>query len=114
MILTLPYPPTANRYWRVWRGRAVKSTEARAYQELVRKLCRVQGARGEPFAGPVEVVISVYRPRKRGDLDNTLKVALDALKGIAFVDDEQIVGIDARRADDKVNPRLVVTVKEAA
>lgn len=29
--LTLPEPPSTNRYWRVWRNRAVKSSEATAY-----------------------------------------------------------------------------------
>ena len=31
---TLPYPPSANRYWRSYRGRVVKSEEARRYSEL--------------------------------------------------------------------------------
>jgi crossover junction endodeoxyribonuclease RusA len=102
---TLPYPPSANRYWRVWRGRAVKSDEARAYQLQVQVL--VPRA---PLTGPVRVGVSAFRPRKSGDLDNLLKVALDALKGRAFVDDKQVVEIHACLFDDKANPRLEVGV----
>lgn len=110
MRLTLPYPPTANLYWRVWRGRAVKSTEARAYQETVKRLALLDGPR-RPLAGLLSVAMDVYRPRRRGDLDNTLKVILDALKGIAFDDDDQIEVIVARRFDDKAKPRAEITIE---
>lgn len=111
MTFNLPYPPSSNRYWRVWRGRAVKSTEARAYQAAVALANR--GA--VPLTGPVSVDLVVTRPAKRGDLDNFLKVVLDALKGIAFVDDAQIVTIGARRVEgSKTRNGVVVTVDSVA
>lgn len=111
MKLTLPYPPTANKYWRVFRGRAVKSAEAREYQRQARLLFMVEHcARSVCLSGPVAVYVKAYRPRKLGDLDNTLKVALDALKGLAFEDDSQIVAINAERHEDKENPRLEIEV----
>lgn len=108
MNLELPYPPSANRYWRVWRGRAVKSDEAREYQAKVRRLY----ARARPLAGPVSVTLEVYRPIKRGDLDNSLKVTLDALKGVAFLDDAQVKRLtatqhDATKATARVEVRVV-------
>lgn len=113
MRLTLPYPPSANRYWRVWRGRMVKSEAAREYQQNA-KLSLLAGWRQsewqKAFAGPVRVEIDVYRPTKRGDLDNSIKVLLDALKGVAFVDDDQVVELTAARHDDKANPRVEVNV----
>jgi crossover junction endodeoxyribonuclease RusA len=111
MRLTLPYPPSANRYWRVWRGRAVKSPEARRYQESAAKLALAAGFRS--LSGPVAIAVKVYRPRRRGDLDNALKVLIDALKGVAYADDEQVVVLDARRRDDKDNPRVEVEVEAA-
>lgn len=112
MIFALPYPPTANTYWRVWRGRAVKSTEAREYQRKVQLVAKASlGRDARPLRGPVRVEVSVYRPAKRGDLDNTLKVILDALRGIAYGDDAQIVALSARRNDDAKNPRAIVTVE---
>jgi crossover junction endodeoxyribonuclease RusA len=110
MKLRLPYPPSANRYWRVWRGRAVKSTEARAYQAQV----KLMNPGGAAFVTPVAVSIRVYRPAKRGDVDNAIKVLLDSLKGIAFVDDKQVVELHAYRFDDKHNPRAEVEIYAAA
>lgn len=111
MRLELPYPPTANTYWRIFRGRAVKSAEARAYQQRARLMALTAGCR--PLDGPVVVTVHVYRPRRRGDLDNVLKVLLDSLNGIAWRDDGQVVELHASRADDAARPRAVVTVEAA-
>ncbi|WP_262393706.1 RusA family crossover junction endodeoxyribonuclease [Neisseria gonorrhoeae] len=38
-----PYPAlpvSANRYWRIWRNRAVRSAEAAAYRETVRRIAQ--------------------------------------------------------------------------
>lgn len=116
MKLVLPYPPTANKYWRVWRGRPVKSDEARNYQNAVRVRWLVTHPRGGTAAapaGPVSVTVDAYRPRQIGDLDNTLKVLLDALRGIAYVDDAQVVELHARRHEDKANPRVEIEVVAA-
>lgn len=110
-VLTLPYPPSANRYWRaLGRGHVTRSREAKAYLEEVGWLCRSLDT--QPVAGDVEVEMRVYRPARRRDLDNHLKVALDALQGHLYHDDKQIVRLVAERYDDKANPRLEVTVRE--
>lgn len=111
MIFTLPYPPSANRYWRNFRGRMVVSSEARQYKNAVRLLAKSKGF-SKPYECSVSVSMEVFRPRRIGDLDNTIKVTLDALQGIAYVDDSQVTAIHAHRNDDKENPRVVVTVKE--
>lgn len=51
------------------------------------------------------------RPCKRPDLDNCLKAVSDALNGIAYRDDSQIVGAVIQKfwADE---PRAVVTIEE--
>lgn len=108
---TLRYPPSANRYWRMGQGHIHKSDEARVYQRGAVISALAAGVR--PQHGEVAVCLDVYRPAKRGDLDNTMKVLLDALKGIAYEDDDQIVHIQARRFDDKANPRVEVTVGKA-
>jgi crossover junction endodeoxyribonuclease RusA len=110
MTFTLPEPPSSNRYWRVFRGHAVTSAEARAYKKRVAVMLH---AKVRPPTGPVSVTVSWYRSRKSGDLDNRLKVTLDALKGIAFRDDKQVTVLHAYRFDDKKNPRVEVTVTEA-
>lgn len=108
VVLCVPVPPSANRYWRNFNGITVVSQEARDYKDVVRLLC----GQVSPFSGEVAVSLTVYRARKAGDLDNYLKVLLDALKGILYHDDSAITEIQAFREDDKINPRVMVTAWE--
>jgi crossover junction endodeoxyribonuclease RusA len=110
MRLTLPFPPTGNLYWRHARGRTYVSDEARRYRTGVKLRALTAGLRN-PLEGPVCVSVAIYRPAKRGDLDNSLKVLLDSLRGVAFVDDSQVEELHAMRFEDKANPRAVVTVE---
>lgn len=110
MNLVLPMPPSANRYWRMWQGRMVVSTEARNYKEQAGWIAKAEA--GDMIDGDVSLTIRVFRPQKRGDLDNTLKVLIDALKGVAFEDDNQVREIHAYLADDKNNPRVEVGIEE--
>jgi crossover junction endodeoxyribonuclease RusA len=117
MILTalvLPFPPSANRYWRSVPGRGVLlSAEARRYKEDAGMVALAAGVR--PVDGPVALTVTLYRPAKRGDLDNRIKVLLDALGGgIAYRDDSQVVELHAYRLDDKDHPRVEVQVIRAA
>lgn len=107
----LPVPPSANRYWRTTRnGRQYVSREATAYKWQVAAVL----ANTIPLDGDVRVSVTWYRARRSGDLDNRIKVFLDALEGYAYVDDSQIVEIHAKRSDDeRDNPRIVVEVKAA-
>lgn len=49
---------------------------------------------------------------KRPDIDNILKVYLDALQGIAFIDDGQVVHTEARkfRAEQGEEPRVDIRI----
>lgn len=112
MRLTLPYPPSANRYWRIdRRGFTYVSPEAKRYKAKVRWLGIAAKAR--PLEGPVVMRLAVYRPRRVGDLSNRIKVLEDSLCGVAFDDDEQVVEIYAIRLEDRANPRVEVTVEPA-
>lgn len=107
ILLTLSFPPSSNRYWRNYNGKTVKSEEAQKYQDDVKKVC----VGIKPLDGEVAVTMRFYRPRKSGDLDNRIKICLDALQGIAFHDDKQVGEIFARRYDDKKNPRVEIFVR---
>jgi crossover junction endodeoxyribonuclease RusA len=87
----------------------VVSSEAVGYKAIVAVLAR----EFEPLTGPVAVSIDVYRPAKRRDLDNCLKVVLDALQGHLYVNDDQIVEIQAHRFEgNKHTARVEVAVWE--
>ena len=102
--VTLPFPPSANRYWRSARGRVYVSEEAKAYKASIRNHYGLRKL--TPTARPIKLTIDYYRPRKSGDLDNRIKILGDALQGVIFVNDAQIVDIHARQFDDKTNPRV--------
>lgn len=99
--LILPEPPSSNRYWRhvVIRGQArvLLSTAARQYRAEVAGL--VARDRIRPLNGPVAVTVTWDRSRRAGDLDNRMKQLWDALKGLAFGDDADIIEIHAYRTD---------------
>ena len=103
---TLPVPPSANRYWRVWHNRIVVTDEAQAYKQEIKYLL----SQAVPMKGLVAVNFSVYRPRMKGDLDNYNKIMFDALQGLVYENDNQIVEIHSFRKDDKHNPRVELLV----
>jgi Holliday junction resolvase RusA-like endonuclease len=105
---TLPVPPSANRWWRNANGRMHTSHEARKYKATVAALVR-----SAPLAGEVVLTVAWYRARRSGDLDKRLGVLCDALQGIAYHTDAQIVAIHATRHDDPDRPRVEVTVRAA-
>ena len=113
--LILPYPPSANRYWRIFRNRATLSADARLYKRKVRALALSRGM-SDPTTAPVSLALTLRpvrpldgdkRERLHGphwhlklrciDLDNALKIALDALQGIAYANDKQVRSIYIER-----------------
>lgn len=105
----IPVPPSANRYWRVAHNRIIVTNEAKAYKEKVfYKLRHIF----EPLRKDIAINVTVFRKYRRGDLDNFLKIMLDALEGIVYLNDSQIVEIHAFRDDDKDNPHVKVLAYE--
>ncbi len=105
--LVVPEPPSANRYWRsiAIRGqvRVLLSAEARRYRIAVREA--FERSAGWELRKPfphvtVHVTLAWYRSRRSGDLDNRIKQVLDAVKGMAYDDDDQVVSLAATRHDD--------------
>lgn len=104
----LPYPVSANLYWRhvrrPLRTLVVLSDEAKEYRRVVSAICAKCGIR--PLVGDVELWVELHpRLTQRGvaserriDLDNALKVAFDALQGSMFETDRQVVSLHARIA----------------
>ena len=118
-ILRLAYPVSANRYWRTFRGRTIRSSEADVYKASARVVAERFGV--VEIQGPVSVSIALLpKLTKRGlaslarmDLDNCIKVTLDALNGIAYFDDAQVVNLSARIGPAVEGGGLEVCVEEA-
>jgi Holliday junction resolvase RusA-like endonuclease len=108
--LVLPYPPSANTYWKPAPGRGlVPSAEATPYKAQLARLACAQGVL--PLKGPVRLTLWAYRPRRTGDLDNVRKVLLDALQGWAFLDDGQVEEDHGYRLEDPASPRVEVLLE---
>ena len=135
--LTLPYPVSANRYWRtkvIRMGRVARSVtyiseEAKAYKHQVALAVLAAGA--APIEGRVQITYTLHphRPKdwvKRSkadpefwedsvqclDLDNAQKVLLDALKGVVMQDDKWVRKIVAERGEPVDGGKLVVIVEK--
>lgn len=96
--LTLPWPPTANTYWRRNGGTYFISAKGIAYRNLTAIKCAsLSGA--FPKEKRLVVVIHAYPPdRRRRDIDNICKCLLDSLqKAGVYHDDCQIDELIIRR-----------------
>ena len=70
---------------------------------------------GKPLEGDIKASITLYFGTKcRADLDNFNKLSLDALTGIAYVDDSQIAKLTIERGHDKARPRIEILVNQIA
>lgn len=133
IALSLPYPVSANRYWRSFvpkhssRAIIVRSPEANAYIKDVKMEATIAGIR-KPLERWVYVRISLWpnRPQdwaKRAakdpdgwelgvqcmDVGNCEKVLCDALNGILWHDDKQIRQMVLRRmTPDERGARVLV------
>ncbi len=108
--LILPYPPSVNNLYATFGGRRITSAKGRKFKADIAVLAKQQGAK--LLAGDLAITFRVFRPKKIGDLDNRLKISQDALEGICFLDDRQIIEIHAYRFDDRENPRIEIDIKQ--
>lgn len=77
-----------------------------------------------PFQGEVKLHADFFRPKPRprkgqnpqvsfiGDIDNYLKAVMDALIGICYVDDRQVVNLSGRKIFG--DPHIVIELEEVA
>ena len=117
----LPWPASVNALYRAVAGRVRVSAEARTWKAKAQSLLACSRCTGVvwPLVGRLGVSIEVFAPNKRArDLDNLIKVTLDAGNGLLWVDDAQIddlrivrCGVDVRRdVDPKKKGFIELTV----
>ncbi len=113
-VLTLPYPPSVNHYWRRVGARTLISREGRRYRTDVCALLAAGG--GAPLRGRLALRIEVCPPdRRRRDLDNVQKAVFDSLQHAGvYEDDSQIDRIEIDRGQVVAGGRVVVEITEVA
>lgn len=115
--IVLPWPPSVNQYWRhpskgPLAGRHLISERGRKYRVLVMAYALKFGL-CHKLADRLSVAILCYPPdRRRRDLDNILKAALDALvfAGV-MLDDSQIDRLAIERCAVQAPGRLEITLE---
>jgi len=120
LSLLLPYPPSTNRLWRQVRGRMVLSAAALAWKAAATWQARLsaQAQRYRAPAGPVEALLILHpRLTKAGnpsqirlDVDGPIKIALDAMQGVAYTNDKQVTCLTARVGEPLPKGGLTVRI----
>ena len=119
MILIIPGQPIAKGRPRMTRqGHVYTPQKTRDYESLIKKCFYEQ--QGEKLNGPIELKMRAYfrKPKakavsdmlSRPDIDNIIKT-IDALNGLAFDDDKQIVKVTAEKLYG-TEPRLEIELIE--
>lgn len=111
--ITLPWPPSNNRYYRHNRGRTHVSAEGQAYRDNVARIIK-NAMLDIGLAMPVKIRIECHMPdRRRRDLDNLQKAAFDALTKAGFwLDDAQVVDYRVVKMPVTKGGRLELTITE--
>lgn len=116
--LFLRYPVSANSYWRYFNGRVVVTSEAKDYKAHVAERARAIGT--PVFEGDVKIWVTLHPKTKADgsqskrvlDIDNCLKVTLDALQGPVLQNDNQIKAISASYGEARPDGGLRVVIAE--
>lgn len=139
VVLTLPYPISANRYWATrvvkakatgqWMSMTYVTPDAEGYRRQVARIAAASGI-GQPFPWRVAVELDLYPHRPQDwarranrdpigwdddvrciDLGNAEKVLSDALQGIVFNDDRWIWDLHKRRKEPDGEGRVVLRIR---
>lgn len=109
--LVVPGDPVPLERARSGKGFTYTPPRSRAYKTLVGAHARRANLR--PLAGPVHVRLDFFRATsRRCDWDNLAKSICDALNGIAWRDDSQIVLALVTKSVDRSNPRVEIAIQE--
>lgn len=118
--------PRVNTY----TGNAYTPTNTKDYENLIKQYFKIKYPRYEPLEGRVFVKITAYfkvakstskkekqliekgalSPTKKPDIDNIVKIVLDALNKMAFKDDNQITKLEVEKLYG-VEEKIVVKVE---
>jgi Holliday junction resolvase RusA-like endonuclease len=89
-------------------------TKTKAWEDAVAWQIRAALRAGEPIAGDVAVELAFYREKNhRADLDNLVKAVSDAMNGLVYRDDAQIVRYQSSVQYGVEHPGVRVVVRAA-
>lgn len=129
MNLTIYGKPQPKERPRVYKGHGITPTRTKNYEAKIAAEWRAEYP--NPLEGDIRVEIrffmptpiswskakmeraerGIIRPSVRPDIDNLVKIILDGLNGVAFMDDKQVVELTAAKYYS-ANPRTAILVEE--
>ena len=131
IVFEVPGEPRGKGRPRVTRNGTYTDSETRAYEQKIVAYYRKQlGAFRWSDSAFVSVEVTAHYPipkrttkaavagmqagkvfpSRKPDIDNVLKIVLDALNGVAYKDDSRVVCVEARKVYSDT-PRLVIEMK---
>ena len=110
--ISLPWPPTANTYWRRKGERYFITPKGIEYRKLT-TIRSLPYHHSELYDKRLSVFVAAFPPdKRRRDIDNILKVLIDSLQyAEIYHDDCQIDSIYIKRMPDLLN-QVVVKIEE--
>lgn len=108
IAMTLPFPTSANRYWRNSKRGVYVSKEAMQYRERVAEIITaliLDGAWCPSSSMRLRMKMVLNAPtRRKYDIDNRIKVCIDALAHAGLIpDDEQVDSLTVDRGEYRKN-----------
>ena len=100
--------PRAGRQGR----RSYTPADYKAYEERIGRaaLLAMRAAGVEMMTGPVRIDYVFFLAANRGDLDNYIKGAQDAMNAVVFKDDRQVMVVSGVKVHRKASPSVRITV----
>lgn len=111
-MLTLPWPPSVNTYWRNFRGHTVLSKAGREFKHAVAEYVAAQQL--EKFGDKRLRITLILNPRdkRKIDIDNRVKSVLDSLQDAGMYDDDwQIDELHVYRGEIIKGGRVLVNIE---
>ena len=102
-------PSKSNSYR--FSGRFVYKTKAlKDYEASFIEQCQVY--KGAKIEGNLKIILKVYYPNRKSDLDGVTKAVLDLLQKVeAFENDNKVAELFLFKGLDKENPRIEFTIE---
>ena len=111
MITIYTKPVPINQKYSVNKGKMILSKKYQEAKKALQKEMWVINSPNKPAEGDVAVNIIFYFGNQRSnDIDNCLKILLDAAEGILFINDSQVTELHVFKEYDKKNPRVEISV----
>jgi Holliday junction resolvase RusA-like endonuclease len=96
--IKIPGEPIPKARPRVYQGHGITPKRTLDAEKRVRAAFQTRYPDSTPNDGPVEISAVFYMSKRgRPDLDNLLKLVMDALNGLAYQDDAQVIRFHATK-----------------